>query len=79
MKLSSLHWVICGGYKRAGGSSVRARIRTITNNGVVPGGTRGQGTVGAKVEPDLKVIKMLGSRTTPWRGVDEELWTAVCP
>lgn len=34
---------------------------------------------GAKVEPDLKVIKMLDSRITPWRGVDEELWTAVCP
>lgn len=33
----------------------------------------------AMVEPDLKVIKMLGSRITPWRGIDEELWTAVCP
>lgn len=30
------------------------------------------------MKPDLKVIKMLDSRI-PWRGVDEELWTAVCP
>ena len=73
MKLSSLHWVICGGYKRAG---IRARNRTIANNGVVPGGSE---QWVAMVEPDLKVIKMLGSRITPWRGIDEELWTAVCP
>lgn len=68
----ALRWVVCGGYKQV----FSGKARVMVWYPVVPwGGEQRE----AEMELDPKVVKVMGPRLTTQRGVDGEVWTAVCP